>query len=116
MSARAQAARGYRMRPAPRRRSAGHGSRIHWDKLGRVVLVLVLFAVLASYIGPTMGFVSAWRDSGSKREQLRQLQQENERLRARAAGLDGSAEAERSARKLGMVAVGERSYVVRGLN
>ena len=74
MSARAQAARGYRMRPAPRRRSAGgSASRIRWDKLGRVVLVLVLFAVLASYIGPTIGFVQAWRGSGAKREQLQAL-------------------------------------------
>ena len=116
MSARAQAARGYRMRPAPRRRSSGRPrSRIHWDKLGRVVLVLVLFGILASYIGPTIGFVNAWRDSGAKREQLRRLKDQNERLKARAAAVDGPAEAEQSARRLGMVAVGERAYVIRGL-
>ena len=47
MSARTPAARGYRLRAAPRKR--GHrepASRIHWDKVGRVALVLVLFAIL----------------------------------------------------------------------
>ena len=61
--------------PAARRRSHGHdgmgsalaatgraprrgpgrpaSSRIRWDKLGRVVLVIVLFVVLASYVNPS---------------------------------------------------------------
>jgi cell division protein FtsB len=105
------------MRPAPRSRSGGRPrSRIHWDKLGRVVLVLVLFAILVSYIGPTLNFVSSWRDSGVQRAELRSLQQENVRLRQRAAALARPDAAERAARKLGMVAVGERAYVIRGLS
>ena len=43
-------------------------SRIHWDKLGRVVLVLVLFAILFSYINPVVNFVDAWRGSHAQRE------------------------------------------------
>jgi cell division protein FtsB len=100
------------MRPAPRR-GGRRTSRIRWDKLGRVVLVIVLVAVLASYIGPALNFVDAWQDSRSEHSQLQQLQRENAQLRARAATLDGPDAAERAARSLGMVAPGERSYVIK---
>jgi cell division protein FtsB len=112
MSARAQAARGYRLRPAPRRGGRA-ASRIRWDKLGRVVLVIVLFAVLASYVSPAVNFVDAWRDSRAERTQLQDLQREYAELRSRAATLDGPDAAERAARQLGMVAPGERSYVIK---
>ena len=112
MTARAQAARGYRMRPAPRR-GGRRASRIRWDKLGRVALVIVLVAVLASYISPALNFVDAWQDSRSERTELQQLQRENADLRARAGTLDGPDAAERAARRLGMVAPGESSYVIK---
>jgi cell division protein FtsB len=113
MTARAQAARGYRMRPAPRR-GGRRASRIRWDKLGRVVLVIVLFAVLASYVSPVLNFVDAWKDSRSERTELQQLQKEYSDLQARAAMLDGHDAAERAARQLGMVAPGESSYAIKG--
>lgn len=100
------------MRPAPRRGGA-RSSRVRWDKLGRVILVLVLFAVLISYVSPVLNFVDAWRDSGAERTQLQDLQRENAKLRARAGSLDGPDAAERAARRLGMVASGERSYVIK---
>jgi cell division protein FtsB len=115
MSARAQASRGYRLRPAPRSRRRSGGSRIRWDRLGRIALVVVLFAILASYINPVVNFVDAWSDSRAERDSLTELRQENKKLRERIAGLDGPGAAERAARKLGMVAEGERSYVIRGL-
>jgi cell division protein FtsB len=112
MTARAQATRGYRMRPAPRRGPKG-ASRIRWDKLGRVVLVLVLFAILASYVSPVLNFVDAWQDSRSERAQLQELQRENAQLRSQAGSLEGPGAAERAARRLGMVASGERSYSIK---
>lgn len=112
VGARAQAARGYRLRPAPRR-GGRRASRIRWDKLGRVVLVIVLFAVLASYVSPMLNFVDAWRDSRSERAELQDLQREYKELQSRAATLDGPDAAERAARHLGMVAPGERSYVIK---
>lgn len=116
MSARAQTARGYRLRPAPRRRARGRpASRIHWDKLGRVVLVIVLFLILVSYVNPAVNFIDAWRDSHAQRSELQQLKREHSRLAARAASLDDDAVAAQEARKLGMVAPGERSYVIRNL-
>ena len=98
-------ARAYRV--APRRRTRGRpASRIHWDKLGRVVLVLVLFAILASYVNPVVNFVDAWRDSHAQRERAAAAQQERSRLAAKAASLEDPSAAEQAARKLGMVVAG----------
>lgn len=112
MSARAHAAGSYRARPAPRR-SARNPSRIRWDKLGRVALVVVLFAVFASYVNPVVNFVDAWHDARAERVQLQELQGRNGELRSQAASLAGADAAERAARRLGMVAGGERSYVIK---
>jgi cell division protein FtsB len=107
-------ARAYRV--APRRRARGRpASRIHWDKLGRVVLVIVLFVILISYVNPAVNFLDAWRDSRAQRSELAELRTERERLAARAAALEDSGAAAEAARKLGMVAEGERSYVIRSL-
>jgi cell division protein FtsB len=117
MSARASAARGYRLRPAPRARKRGAASsRVRWDRLGRVALVIVLFAILASYINPAVNFIDAWRDSRAEYSQLRELRVENAKLRERLNALDGPGAAERAARRLGMAEPGEGSYVIRGLD
>jgi len=115
VSSRTQAAGGYRLRPAPRRGGARPASRIRWDKVGRVALVLVLAAILASYVSPALNFIDSWRDSKSEHSSLAALQSENARLRERLATVDGSDAAERGARKAGMVAIGEGAYYVRGL-
>lgn len=96
----------------PRRRRR---TRVNWDRLGRVALVVVLFAVLASYLNPVVNFIDAWRDSKSSKQQLQDLARENSELRARAAGDETDAVMVREARKLGMVRPGERSYVIHNL-
>jgi len=101
----------------PRARARGQAStRVKWDKLGRVVLVCVLFIILALYVGPVINFVDAWRDSRGEQGILQDLREENASLRSRATVLSDPDAAERAARRLGMVAAGERSYVVRGLH
>ncbi|MGZ5325692.1 MAG: FtsB family cell division protein [Solirubrobacterales bacterium] len=107
MTARAHAAR-----PSSRRRRR---TRVNWDRLGRVVLVVVLFAVLASYLNPVVNFVDAWRDSKSTKQELQDLAVENAQLRARTADNSTDAVMVREARKLGMVRPGERSYVIHDL-
>lgn len=102
--------RAYRPRPSRRR-----GSRIDWDRLGRIALVLVLFAVLLSYLNPVVNVVDAWRDSHAERGRHAELAQENRDLRERRTALRDPAAIEREARRLGMVAPGERSYVIRDL-
>lgn len=108
-------ARSYRV--APRPQSAGRpSSRVDWERLGRIALVIVFCLVLAWYVSPVLNFVGAWKDSRTQGAQLQELKQENAELKARAATIDSPAAAERGARRLGMVAQGEQPYVVRGLN
>lgn len=105
----------YRARPAPRSRSGARRTRVDWERLGRRVLVLVLFAVLASYLNPVINLIDDWRDSRTEQERFADLQHENARLVDRADALADPDTAEREARRQGMVAPGERAYVIRGL-
>lgn len=75
--------------------------------------MLVVFAILVSYVNPVMNFFDAWQDSRAERTQLQELQREHAELRSRAGSLEGPDAAEHAARKLGMVASGERSYVIK---
>jgi cell division protein FtsB len=77
--------------------------------------VLVLFAVLVSYLNPVVNFVDAWRDSRSQADLYHELERENEGLKARTEALDDPEALEVEARGFGMVAGGERPYVIRGL-
>jgi cell division protein FtsB len=96
------------------RRKSGP-SRIRWDKLGRIVLVLVLFFVLVSYLNPLVNLMQAWQGSKSSNEQLAQLKQERTELREQLRDVSSPAALEREARRLGMVKPGEHAYIVHGL-
>lgn len=117
MSARAQAARGYRLRPAPRARGRGGrpASRVHWDRAGRIALVVVLALVLVSYVSPAINFVDAWRDSRAEHAAVAELRAENAKLEQRLAALESPGAAERAARQQGWIAPGERAWVIEGL-
>lgn len=90
-------------------------SRVRWDRVGRVALVLVLFGVLVSYLNPVVNLVDAWRDSKAGEQHLTQLKAENASLREQVERAGNTATLEREARKLGMVKPGERAYVIEGL-
>jgi cell division protein FtsB len=110
------ATRRYRPRVAPREGGArGVASRIQWDKVGRVTLVIVLFLVLASYVRPAVSLYETWREAGAAEQRLTELKAENKRLQARSQELETPAAALREARKLGMVGAGEQAYVIKGL-
>jgi cell division protein FtsB len=106
-------ARRYRVSPRPS--SGRRRTRIHWDRLGRIALVLVFFAILFSYISPVMNFVDAWHGAHQTDAQLASLRQEHNRLEAKAASLKSPDAVAEEARRLGMVLNGERSFVVKGL-
>ncbi|HEY1238875.1 MAG TPA: septum formation initiator family protein [Solirubrobacterales bacterium] len=96
------------------RRKSGP-SRIRWDRLGRIVLVLVLFGVMVSYLNPLVNLVQAWQGSKSSDAQLAQLKQERLELTHRLRDVSSPAALEREARRLGMVKPGEHAYIVHGL-
>ena len=112
MSSRAYAAR----RPAPRRVRRRVGpSRVRWDRIGRIALVLVLFAVLASYLNPAVNLFDAWRDSKAGEQRLLELRSENADLGAQVERASDPLTMEREARKLGMVKPGRARLRDRGL-
>lgn len=105
-----------RRRPAARKPGARRGaSRIHWDRVGRVALTLVLFAVLYSYLNPVIDFVKTYTTTTAARIQLHEAQHENTRLHWRIQHADDPITLDAKARAQGMVAPEETPLVVRGL-
>ena len=90
-------------------------SRIRWDRVGRIALVLVLFGVMVSYLNPLVNLLEAWQGSKSSESQLAQLKQERVDLTGQLRAASSPATLEREARRLGMVKPGEHAYVVHGL-
>src|SRR3954452_12770660 len=105
-----------RRRPRRRVRPGVGPSRIRWDRVGRIALVLVLFGVLVSYLNPLVSLVEAWQGSKSSEQELTQLKQEQAQLRDQLREVSSPATLEREARRLGMVEPGEHAYVVHGLD
>ncbi|MFI5026693.1 MAG: septum formation initiator family protein [Solirubrobacterales bacterium] len=104
-------------RRAPRRRVQRRAgpSRIRWDRVGRIALVLVLFGVMVSYLNPMVNLLQAWQGSKSSDQELVQLKQEKVDLTSQLRDASSPASLEREARRLGMVKPGEHAYVVKGL-
>jgi hypothetical protein len=104
-------------RPVARRKAAARrgASRIHWDRVGRVALTLVLFAVLYSYLNPVIDFVKTYTTTTAARIQLHEAQHENTRLHWRIQHADDPITLDARARAQGMVAPEETPLVVRGL-
>ena len=101
-------------RRRPRKARPGPGG-IRWDRVARVSLLLVLLAIVASYVGPTTDYLKAWHLARETRAEVSDLRQDNNRLRARAKLLQDPQTIELEARRIGMARPGERVYVVRGL-
>jgi cell division protein FtsB len=88
---------------------------VRWDRVARVSLLVVLAAILLSYVGPAAGYLKAWRLANETRADVRELRQDNARLRAQAKRLQSPQAVELEARKIGMARDSERVYVIRGL-
>jgi hypothetical protein len=120
MATRAQASRSrsaIRRRPAARKtRPAARrgGSRIKWDRVGRVALTLVLVAVLYSYLGPSVDFVKTYTGTTAAKAKLHVLLKENRRLHNRIQSADDPLVVDHEARAQGMVAEGETPVVIHG--
>ena len=79
------------------------------------MLLVVLAAVLVSFIGPAMDYLRAWDLAKQTSGEVQTLQQDNKRLRARAKQLNNLDTVELEARRAGMARPGERVYVIKGL-
>ena len=90
-------------------------SRVRWDRIGRIALVVVLAGVMASYLNPVVNLIDAWRDSKAGEERLVELKSENASLQKQLDDAESPLTMEREARKLGMVKPGEKAYVLDGL-
>jgi hypothetical protein len=111
-------------RPAPRRRPAARKrrpaarsgpSRIKWDRIGRIALVVVLAAVLYSYFNPAINFVETYTATTAAKAERHQLLRENQRLHEVVQSADNPIVIDREARSQGMVAEGETPIVIHGL-
>jgi cell division protein FtsB len=104
-------------RPAARRKPAArrNGSRIRWDRVGRVALTLVLAAVLYSYLNPAIDFVKTYTATTAAKAEFHEMLRENKRLHHRIQTADDPIVIDRKARAQGMVAEGETPLIVHGL-
>ena len=74
----------------------------------------MIFGILAYYVGPLLGLLSAWHERGAAASDLVQLRKEHAALTKRVQEAEGP-DALDAARRLGMVSPGERAYFVKGL-
>lgn len=105
-------------RPAARsRRPAARSgpSRIKWDRIGRIALVVVLAAVLYSYLNPAIDFVKTYTATTAAKAKLHDLLDESQRLHNQVQEADDPITIDRKARSQGMVLEGETPAVIRGL-
>lgn len=101
-----------RVRARPR---SAPGSGIRWDRVGRLGLLGVLGMIVALYVPPVLHWIEQSQTAAHERSQVKSLQAQHDMLQARLRELHRPDAVEREARKLGMVAQGEKAYVVRGL-
>lgn len=108
---------GAKRRPAARRKPGARrsGSRVRWDRVGRIALTLVLAAVLYSYLNPAIDFVKTYTATTAAKAEFHEKLRENKRLHKRIQTADEPAVISRRARAQGMVAEGETPIVVTGL-
>jgi cell division protein FtsB len=97
-----------------RRRSPAPASRaqIQWQKVGRLALLFTLFVIVLLYIRPVAHWLQQRSTAAHSQADLRDLQREHARLKARLEQLSGPGAVEHEARKMGMVRQGEQPYAV----
>jgi cell division protein FtsB len=115
MASSAYAASRTKRRPAARQRRPGprsSPSRIKWDRVGRIALVLVLFAVAYSYLNPAIDLFKTYQSTTAAKAEFHTLLHENKRLHRSVQSADEAAVVEQTARRQGLVAEGETPFVL----
>jgi cell division protein FtsB len=80
-----------------------------------VALLATLLVIVFSYISPARQWIRQSGTAGHQKQELGDLTSENRKLKQRLRALRDPGALEREARRLGMVRVGERSYVIENL-
>jgi cell division protein FtsB len=102
--------------PAARRPGARRSpSRIKWDRVGRIALVLVLFAVAYSYLNPAIDLFKTYQSTTAAKAEFHQLLRENKRLHRSVQNSDEPAVVQQTARRQGLIEEGETPFVLHGL-
>ncbi|MBS1883903.1 MAG: hypothetical protein JSS97_13225 [Actinobacteria bacterium] len=104
-------------RPAARKPRPGARrapSRIKWDRVGRIALVLVLFMVAYSYLNPAINLFNTYRSTTAAKAEFHELLRENKQLHRAIQSADAPPVVAAAARKQGMVAKGETPFVLQG--
>jgi cell division protein FtsB len=94
---------------APRR------SGIRWDRVGRIALLATLIVIVLSYVSPARHWLQQSGTSKRQKQELSELTAQRANLQRRLRALRDPGALEREARRLGMVRVGERAYVIENL-
>jgi cell division protein FtsB len=90
--------------------------RIRWERVGRIVLLVVLAVVLGLYVQQGLAYLSVRSQADQQAAIVEQLARQNRQLAREAKALNQPATIVREARELGMIKPGERPYVVTGLS
>jgi len=107
-----------RAAPSPRKRrlvTRGLTSRVRWDRIGRLGLLIVLCVVAGLYVQRGLAYLAVRRQANQQKAIVQQLTRANASLEAQQRSLNNPATILRDARVLGMVRVGEHPYEVTGL-
>lgn len=106
-----------RARPQRSRRAApgGVALRIRWDRVGRVLLLVVLTVVVGLYVQQALAYLSVRSQANQQLAIVHRLTRQNAALTRQQRALNDPATIQRDARALGMVLPGERPFSVTGL-
>lgn len=88
---------------------------MRWERVGRIVLLVVLAVVVGLYVQQALAYFSVRSQANQQTAIAQQLSRQNAKLTQRQKSLNDPATIERDARALGMVRPGERPYAVTGL-
>ena len=80
-----------------------------------MALLTTLVVIVLSYLSPATQWLRQSGTAKHQKQELGELTSENRKLKQRLRALRDPGALEREARRLGMVRVGERSYVIENL-
>ena len=94
-------------------RRAGAG--VRWDRVGRVAMLCLMFALLYLYLSAGIRMFSSWRQSSHDRATVSAMEREHRSLVRQHQTLSRLGTVEAEARRLGMAKPSEQPYVLSGL-